>query len=296
MKFEKRRSHLWVTVPVILLLVLVRFALHFLKNRDYSGLSPVLPLLMLGFALFLVLGAAAFAAWVWHDSRDRGDDPVLWSMVVLIATPLIGLLLYFLRRSERKTPCPACGHLVSLQANYCERCGTPIPDKEEHAAMAVQKTHHLPLIVAGIAGILLALACLAGFVACVAFGDFMNTDVTSSDRVWNLGTISMNADFYRDGVWDLDFRSASDGVVKEQVLTITDAAAQALHADITCGTVPEGASLTLWLVQGDTVQSYDVTALAEPLVCPLDEFADGALRVRLQIDGVKDTVSHIAIQ
>ena len=32
MKFEKRRSHLWVTVPVILLLVLVRFALHFFEE------------------------------------------------------------------------------------------------------------------------------------------------------------------------------------------------------------------------------------------------------------------------
>ena len=65
----------------------------------------------------------------------------------------------------------------------------------------------------------------------------------------------MNYDTYLNGVWKLDFRSASDGFVKEQNMMIEDANTQMLHADISCGTVPDGASLILWLVQGDVSKS-----------------------------------------
>jgi hypothetical protein len=60
--------------------------------------------------------------------------------------------------------------------------------------------------------------------------------------------------------------------------------------------VPEGATLVLWLVQGDTAQSVDVTNLSEPLEYALNEFENGKIRIRLQINGVENTVSEIYIQ
>ena len=120
--------------------------------------------------------------------------------------------------------------------------------------------------------------------------------MASNDRVWNLGAISMNHNSYLGDVWKLDFRSASEGFVEEQNMTITDADAQLLYADISCGTVPDGASLILWLVQEDAVRSVDVTSLSEPLQYPLHEFENGKIYVRLQINGVENTVSEIYIQ
>ena len=79
-------------------------------------------------------------------------------------------------------------------------------------------------------------------------------------------------------------------------MTITDQDTQLLYADISCGTVPEGASLVLWLVQKDNAISVDVTNLSEPLKYPLNEFENGKVRVRLEINGVKNTVSEIYIQ
>ena len=79
-------------------------------------------------------------------------------------------------------------------------------------------------------------------------------------------------------------------------MMIEDADTQMLCADISCGTVPKGAALVLWLVQGDTVQSVDVTNLSEPLKYALNEFENGKIRIRLQINGVEDTVSEIYIQ
>lgn len=162
--------------------------------------------------------------------------------------------------------------------------------------MEKQGTHNLKFIIAGIVSMVLMLVCLTGFIVSAASGKGINTNAASDDRVWNLGTISMNYNTYLDDVWKLDFKRASEGFVEEQNMTIADADAQLLYADIFCGTVPDGATLVLWLVQGDTAKSVDVTSLSEPLVYPLNEFEKGKIHVRLQINGVENTVSEIYIQ
>ena len=221
---------------------------------------------------------------------------MLWAIVVFIATPFIGLLIYFLRRSEIKATCPTCGHRISLKAKYCEECGTHIENREANGVMVKQGTHHLKFIAAGIVSMVLMLMCLSGFIVSAATGNGVNTNVASNDRVWNLGVISMNSNTYLNGVWNLDFRSASDGFVEEQDMMIDDADTQMLHADISCGTVPEGATLVLWLVQGEVVKSVDVTNLSEPLEYPLNDFENGEIHVRLQINGVENTISEIYVK
>ncbi len=292
---KKNRLPLYIGFLVILLFIFLRFGVYFLKSDGFSGLSMLLPVLLLCVVLFALCSSALFAAWVYQDCRRRGDDPVLWAIVVFVATPLIGLLFYFLRRSEIKTICPACGQRISVKAKYCEQCGTYV-EKEDSNLMVKQGTHHLSLIIVGIVSMVFMLVCLTVFIVSAAAGTGINTDVTSNERVWNLGTISMNYSTCRDNTWKLDFRSASEGFVKEQTMTIADADAQQLYADISCGTVPDGATLVLWLVQKDVTKSMDVTNLSEPLEYSLNEFENGKIHVRLQINGVKNTVSEIYIQ
>lgn len=193
---KKNRLPLYIGIPVILLLIFLRFGLYFLKSDGFSGLSVLLPILLLLFILFALCTAAFFAAWVYQDCKKRGDDPVLWAIVVFIATPFIGLLIYFLRRSEIKAKCPACGHRISVKAKYCEECGAHIENKEDNGVMVKQETHHLKFIIAGIISMVLMLVCLTGFIVSAATGNGVNTDVTSNDRVWNLGVISMNSNTF----------------------------------------------------------------------------------------------------
>ncbi len=292
---NKNRFLFYIGVPVIFLLIFLRFGLYFLKSDGFNGLSMLLPVLLLCFILFALCTSSFFAAWVYHDCKSRGDDPVLWVVVVFAATPFIGLLIYFLRRTEIKTICPACGQRVSVYAKYCQECGTHI-EKEDNSVMVKQGTHHLKFIVAGIVSMVLMLVCLTGFIVSAATGNGINTNVASNDRVWNLGTISMNYNTCQNDVWKLDFRSASEGFVEEQIMAVADADTQLLYADISCGAVPDGATLVLWLVQGDVSESIDVTNLSQPLEYPLNEFENGKVRVRLQINGVENTVSEIYIR
>lgn len=292
MKTKKR--FIYIAIPAVLLLIFLRFGLRFIRNDGFSGLSMLLPVMLLSLILFAMCTSAFFSAWVYQDCKKRGDDPVMWAVVVFAVSPFIGLLIYFLRRAEVKTVCPACGHRISVKANFCEECGTKMV-KEDHSVMEKQGTHHLTFICAGFVSMTLMLVCLTGFIASAAAGNGINTDVTSNDRVWNLGVI-LDYGTYRNGVWKLNFISASEGFVKEKKMTITDADTQMLYADITCGTVPDGAELILWLVQGDVVKSIDVTNLSEVLTYPLHEFENGNIHVRLQINGVENTVSEIYIQ
>ncbi len=243
---KKKKFLIYIGILVILLLVFLRFGLYYLKSDGFSGLSLALPILLLCFILFALCTSAFFSAWVYQDCKKRNDDPVLWVIIVFVTTPFIGLLVYFLRRPESKMVCPACGHRISIKAKYCEECGTHI-EKEDHGIMVKQGTHDLKFIIAGIVSMALMLVCLIGFIIGAISGNGINTDIASGDRVWNLGTISMNYNTYLNDVWKLDFRSASEGFVEEQKMTIMDADSQFLYADISCNTVPDGATLVLWL-------------------------------------------------
>lgn len=281
---------------IIFVLVLVRFVLFFALSGGFSGIAMTIPLFLLGVVFFWLLMSAFFGAWVYQDCRKRGDDPVLWVIIVFLATPMIGLMIYFLRRREIKRPCPACGHFVPLQAKYCEECGTYIENTEEASMTEIKKIHHKKYIAGGAISLVLLIVCLTGLIATAVTAGNVNTDPSSNERVWNLGVIQMSVSNYWDGVWNFSFKRASDGFVEERNMEIEDARAQKLYADISCGTVPEGASLILWLVQGDKAESVDVTNLSEPLKYSLDGFENGEVHVRLQINGVEDVRTEIMIE
>ena len=133
-KYRNNRG-LILAAAILVLFILVRFGIFFAVSGGFSGIAMAIPLFFLGVIFFWLLMSAFFGAWVYQDCRKRGDDPVLWVIIIFLATPVIGLLIYFLRRREIKRPCPACGHPVPLRAKYCEECGTYIQNREEMETM-----------------------------------------------------------------------------------------------------------------------------------------------------------------
>ncbi len=295
---SKKKSWLpgFIGISAVICLVAARFVFYYFKSDGFSGLSMAFPLLAAGILISAVLMSVFFAAWVYQDCKKRMDDGVLWAVITFIATPFIGLLVYLLRRREVKQRCAACGHAVSRKANFCEACGSKLEQMEGRKDMEFKQTHHIHYIIAGTISMVLMLACLASFIAGALSGKGINTDAASDSQIWNLGGISMNYQSMNDGVWTLNFRSASDGFIAQKDMTIHDAGTETLYADVSCGTVPDDSSLTLYLVQGNTVESFDVTNLSRPLEYPLHAFQNGSVHVRLLIEGVKDTVSKITIR
>ncbi len=286
----------YFVIFMVMAVIVLRFALFSFKSDGFNGISVIFPFLMAGILLFALLMSGFFAAWVYQDCKKRKDDGILWAVITFITTPFIGLLVYFLRRSEVKQSCAACGHLVSLKAKFCEECGSKIEHREEMKGMEMKKTHHISYIVMGTIALILMLTCLTGFIVNAVSGNGINSDVTSNDTVWNIGSISMNYQMIKDGVWTLDFKSASDGFIAQEDMMINNAETNILYADISCGTVPADSGITLYLVQGGIVKSFDVTNLSKPLEYSLYEFENGEIHVRLLIEGVEDTISKIYIK
>lgn len=286
----------YIGIPIVLLIVVLRFVLFYFRSDGFNGMSLIFPILAIGILIFALLMSGFFAAWVYQDCRIRNDDDILWAIITFFTTPFIGLLVYFLRRSEVKQSCAACGHLISLRAKYCEECGFKIEHKEEMNDMEMKQTHHIGYIVMGTINMVLMISCLTGFIVSAVSGKGINSDITSNDRIWNIGSISMNYEILKDGVWTLDFKSASDGFIAQEDMIINNAEGDILYAEISCGIVPDHSSITLYLVQGDMVKFFDVTDLSETLEYSLDEFENGEIHVRLLIEGVEDTISKIYIK
>ena len=133
---------LWFCLGILaaILLVFVRFGLYFWKIGGFSGLSILLPVLLFCAIVSGICTSAFYGAWVYRDCKKRGDDPLLWAAVVSIATPFVGLLIYFLRRPEVKKTCPACGWRIPYRANYCEKCGSQVENKEDNDMIVRQRT------------------------------------------------------------------------------------------------------------------------------------------------------------
>ena len=106
----------------VCLLVLVP---HFYHGHDMPP-KAVLPLISiiggLFFALFILL-----IGYVNADSKRRGMNSLLWTLLVLFVPKAIGFLAYFLLRKpllvEGVHSCPKCGSGVRADFRFCPKCG-----------------------------------------------------------------------------------------------------------------------------------------------------------------------------
>ena len=54
---KKNRLALYIAIPVIILMILLRFGLYSIRSDGFSGLSMLLPILLLLFILFALCTA-----------------------------------------------------------------------------------------------------------------------------------------------------------------------------------------------------------------------------------------------
>jgi len=129
----------WLIVLVIVLF-LVAQAIAFLVNLDaprHGGEifppelknDPALASLALAgivTAVSLVMASLIFmVAYVNRDAKRRGMNSTLWTLLVLILSPvwlIIGFVIYFLMREPMPYQCPQCGSTVGARFNFCPNC------------------------------------------------------------------------------------------------------------------------------------------------------------------------------
>lgn len=89
---------------------------------------PPLPVQM--FIGVMAGGIMAFLAlmigYVSRDSRRRGMNPVLWTLIVIFVPNAIGFIIYFLSRKPLQIPCHQCGQPSPAGFTFCPNCSAPL--------------------------------------------------------------------------------------------------------------------------------------------------------------------------
>ena len=75
----------YIGIPVVILVIVLRFALFYFKSNGFSGIAVIFPLLAIGTLIFALLMSSFFSAWVYQDCKKRNDDGILWAIITFYA-------------------------------------------------------------------------------------------------------------------------------------------------------------------------------------------------------------------
>ena len=261
---------------------------------DYAQLPIIFFIEVFVLIFFAILTYVFFAIWIYKDCKIRGESPLLWLLLFTFVSNFLGLIIYLIVRKEKKQVCKSCGCLISSSAKYCESCGLAIENSND--IQQFKQTSNRKYIIAGIVSFCMIFICVIAIIITGLTGFLGETNVISKFEIWNTGFETISRENKSQNSWDLSLKSATEGFVKETKMDITNPDEQVLYLEATCDITKEGGNLMLWIVQGDTVKSIDVTNLGEVLEYPLNEFEKGEVFVRLQINNVKNVKSNIIIE
>lgn len=93
-------------------------------NLSTLGLTLFLLTILLCITLPILIGI-----YVYKDSRRRGMNVVLWTLLSAFAPGFVGLIIYLIVRSDSSgTRCSSCNGLVRESFAVCPHCGTSLKE------------------------------------------------------------------------------------------------------------------------------------------------------------------------
>ena len=112
----------WLAVLafVLIQICLLVIAPHHIPN-DLPP-KPWLPFIAMVGGLFLGV-IILLIGYVNADSKRRGMNSLLWTLLVIFVPKALGFLAYFLLRKPLLHPCPKCGSPVAADFHFCQKCG-----------------------------------------------------------------------------------------------------------------------------------------------------------------------------
>jgi|SRR5271157_30288 len=92
-------------------------------------------------AAFAMAVTILLIGYVYADSKRRGMNPILWTLLVILVPKLFGFIAYFLLRKPLLEPCPNCKSPVGPGFAYCPKCGYAIMPSCSNCGRAIQRDH-----------------------------------------------------------------------------------------------------------------------------------------------------------
>lgn len=242
------------------------------------------------------------AIWLYQDAKLHGQDPVLWVLICIFASPIIALIFYLaFGRKQTLLACQNCQAPIPHTAQYCEHCGAA----NEQYGQPLPRRKMSGFLKGAIAtGAVSLLSVVFMFVALFAFA--MNagggSQVTGSTSVpihgasvsVNSGWALVSIENHDNGVWNFTLNKSSNGYHLDSAFTLDDPSTRTLMASAEC----TGGPLLLDISQdGQLVESIDLSrAESQPVAIPLDGCAAGTVSLQLVNEGATDISGSIWVE
>jgi RNA polymerase subunit RPABC4/transcription elongation factor Spt4 len=120
----------------ICLLVLVP---HYVDAKDVPPMPALIAISLLGGAIMVVV--VLMIGYVNADSKRRGMNSLLWTLLVIFVPKALGFLAYFLLRKPLMMPCPNCGTTVGKDFRFCPKCGYAVTPMCPHCGQSVSRDY-----------------------------------------------------------------------------------------------------------------------------------------------------------
>lgn len=257
----------------------------------------VLGFVLVAMVLMLVFWVTS-CVWLYQDSRLHGQEPVLWVLMAVFASPIVALLLYFIfGRKNTVDPCPACQYPVARSARYCPNCGTGNPAFGERPPRRRLSGVGKAALVTGAAGMVLLLCTFVGLIvfsisetrgavgAVQVAGGSVGLPITSTWKPEvNTGWVIINSENRHNGVWNFYMSKTSDGYHSRSEFDLDDGQSRTLMAAVEC----EGERLDLELIQdGVVVETYTLSGAEGTQELSLAQCEPGTVVLRLVNHGAE---------
>jgi RNA polymerase subunit RPABC4/transcription elongation factor Spt4 len=122
-------------VFVVMQICLLGLVPHFVHGPDVPPM-PVMVLISLvgGFFVAVII---LMIGYVYADSKRRGMNALLWTLLVIFVPKALGFIAYFLLRKPLLIPCPNCGTEIGSDFRYCPKCGRALTPTCSHCGRSI---------------------------------------------------------------------------------------------------------------------------------------------------------------
>ena len=121
----------------VALLILVP---HYVKDVQDVPPQPWLTIISLVGGAFLAV-IVLMIGYVNADSKRRGMNSLLWTLLVIFVPKALGFLAYFLLRKPLVTSSPNCGTSIGSEFRFCPKCGYAVTPMCTHCGRSINRDY-----------------------------------------------------------------------------------------------------------------------------------------------------------
>ncbi|HIZ54679.1 MAG TPA: zinc ribbon domain-containing protein [Firmicutes bacterium] len=241
---------------------------------EFFLLAFMLPGLLFILAFWVMIGI-----WVYRDSKARGANTLLWTLLVLLVSQGISLLLYFIiGRRATTMVCPRCGQRVNTTDTFCSRCGNDLTVTERPAPVKTKWGLFIAAMISFAMGII-----------CMISGMIVTFALDRESFALDSGYVYGSVQSAWGDTWSISFLGASDGYRQDQTMRMEEG--EALYIEVSS----ESGELLLYISQDDTEECLDLTGMDGGMVYILDRFSPGKIKLCLESNGARNVKAHFEI-